>query len=186
MREPAATTPVFGLMAEFDRPERLLDAVKRTRGARYRTLDAYTPFPIEGLAEALGFKDRRVPILTLIGGIGGAAIGFGMQVYTNLSFPIDIGNRPLVAVPAFMLITFELAVLGAVLLGIGGMLALNRLPRLHHPVFDVESFHLASSDKFFLVIFSTDKKFDADGTRAFLSSLKPRRIDIMAQQSGAA
>jgi Protein of unknown function (DUF3341) len=184
MREPAATSPVFGLMAEFDKPERLLEAVKQTRTAHYRTMDAYSPFPIEGLAEAMGFKDRRVPMLTLIGGICGAAIGFGMQVYTNLSFPIDIGNRPLVAVPAFMMITFELAVLGAVLLTIGGMFVLNHLPRLHHPVFDVESFHLASSDKFFLVIFSSDKKFDADETRAFLSSLKPRRIDLMAQPSG--
>src|SRR4051794_31941230 len=118
MHEPAATSPVFGLMAEFDRAERLLDAVTKTRAAHYRRVDAYSPFPVEGLAEALGFEDRRVPILTLIGGIGGAALGFGMQVYTNLAFPIDISNRPLVAVPAFMLITFELGVLCAVLLTI--------------------------------------------------------------------
>jgi hypothetical protein len=179
MHEPQATSPVFGLMAEFDRAERLLEAAKQTRAAHYRTVDAYSPFPIEGLAEVLGFADRRVPILTLIGGIGGAALGFGMQVYTNLAFPIDIGNRPLVSVPAFMLITFELGVLCAVLLTIGGMFVLNHLPRLHHPVFDIESFHLASSDKFFLVIFSSDQKFDPDETRSFLSSLKPRRIDLM-------
>jgi hypothetical protein len=179
MREPAATSPVFGLMAEFDRADRLLDAVKRARAARYRRVDAYSPFPIEGLGEAIGFRDSRVPILTLIGGIGGAALGFGLQVYTNLAFPIDIGNRPLIAVPAFMLITFELAVLGAVLLSIGGMFALNHLPRLNHPVFDVPSFHLASSDKFFLVIFSSDQKFDPEATRDFLAALKPRRIDLM-------
>jgi hypothetical protein len=183
VHEPAATSPTFGLMAEFDRAERLLEAVKRARNAHYCRMDAYSPFPVEGLAEALGFQDRRVPILTLIGGIGGAALGFGMQVYTNLAFPIDIGNRPLVAVPAFMLITFELGVLGAVLLTIGGMLVLNHLPRLHHPVFDVDSFHLASSDKFFLVIFSSDHKFDPEETRTFLSSLKPRRIDLVAQPS---
>src|SRR4051794_5734778 len=129
MREPAATSRIFGLMAEFDQPERLLHAVERTRTARYRKVDAFSPFPIEGLAEALRIDDRRVPILTLVGGAAGAAIGFGMQVYTNLSFPIDIGNRPLVAVPAFMLITFELGVLGAVLLTIGGMFVLNGLPR---------------------------------------------------------
>src|SRR5690349_6261182 len=127
MHETPATSPVFGLMAEFDRPERLLDAVKQSRAAHYRRMDAYSPFPVEGLAELLGFKDRRVPILTLIGGTAGAAIGFGMQVYTNLAFPIDIGNRPLVAVPAFMMITFELGVLGAVLLTIGGMFLLNHL-----------------------------------------------------------
>ena len=186
MREPKPTSRIFGLMAEFDRPERLLKAVKQTRTAHYRAMDAYSPFPIEGLADALGIEDRRVPVLTLIGGILGAALGFGMQVYTNLAFPIDIGNRPLIAVPAFLLITFELAVLGAVLLAIGGMFVLNHLPRLHHPVFDVEGFQLASSDKFFLVIFSTDGKFNAEGTRAFLSSLQPRRIDLMAQPSGDA
>lgn len=186
MLEPAVTSPIFGLMAEFDSAERLVDAVKQTRSADYRTMDAYSPFPIDGLAEALGFKDRRVPILMLIGGIGGAVLGFGMQVYTNLSFPIDIGNRPLIAVPAFMLITFELAVLCAVLSSIGGMLLLNHLPRLHHPVFDVDSFHFASSDKFFLVIFSSDKKFDVEATHAFLSSLQPRRIDLMAERGGDA
>jgi hypothetical protein len=186
MREPAANSQVFGLMAEFDRAERLLDAVKQSRGAQYRRMDAYSPFPIEGLADALGFKDLRVPILTLIGGMVGAATGFGMQVYTNLDFPIDIGGRPLVSVPAFMLITFELAVLGAVLASIGGMLALNHLPRLHHPVFDVPSFHLASSNRFFLVIFSTDRRFDPEDTRAFLSSLKPRRIDVVAPPGGEA
>lgn len=184
MREPEATSAVFGLMAEFDRPDRLLDAVKQARAAHYRTVDAYSPFPIEGLAEALDFKDARVPIFTLIGGIGGAALGFGMQVYTNLAFPIDIGNRPLVAVPAFMLITFELGVLCAVLLCIGGMFAVNHLPRLNHPVFDVQTFHLASSDKFFLVIFSTDRKFDPDDTRTFLAALKPRRIDLMTHPGG--
>ena len=84
-------------------------------------MDAYTPFPVEGLAEALGFSDRRVPLLTLAGGIFGAALGYGMQVYTNLAFPINIGNRPLISTPAFMLITFELMVLFAVLAAIFGM-----------------------------------------------------------------
>jgi len=179
MREPDATSAVFGLMAEFDRPERLLDAVKQARSAHYRRMDAYSPFPIEEMPEALGFDDSRVPILAFIGGVIGAAAGYGMQVYTNLAFPIDIGNRPLVAPPAFMLITFELGVLISVLFTIFGMLLLNHLPRLHHPVFDVPSFHLASSDKFFLVVFSSDKKFDPDDTRAFLQSLKPRRVDLM-------
>jgi hypothetical protein len=186
MREPAATSAVFGAMAEFDRAERLLEAVKQARGAHYSVMDAYSPFPIEGLAAALGFEDRRVPILTLIGGIAGAALGYGMQVYTNLSFPIDIGNRPLVATPAFMLITFEVGVLCAVLLTIGGMLALNHLPRLHHPVFDMPGFQLASADKFFLVIFSSDRRFDPDETRAFLASLQPRRVDLMARPGGDA
>jgi len=186
MREPDATNPVFGLMAEFDQAERLVEAVERVRAARYRAIDACSPFPIEGMPEALGFDEVRVPILTLIGGIAGAALGYGLQVYTNLSFPIDIGNRPLVATPAFVLITFELAVLCAVLFAIFGMLALNHLPRLHHPVFDVPDFELASSDKFFLIVFSSDRRFDPDDTRDFLASLKPRRVGLIERPDGGA
>ena len=181
MREPGSETPLFGMMAEFDRPERLIEAMRQVRDARYRAVDAYSPFPIEELTELLALRDSRVPILTAVGGILGAATGFGLQVYTNLAFPIDIGNRPLIAVPGFMLITFELGVLGAVLLTIFGMLVLNRLPRLHHPVFDIETFGLASMDKFFLIIFSTDRRFDPEATRDFLLGLKPRRVDPLSQ-----
>jgi len=127
----------------------------------------------------LDLEDNRIPALTLVGGICGAAVGYGMQVYTNLAYPIDIGNRPLVATPAFMLITFELLVLFAVLLTIGGMFGLNHLPRLHHPVFEVEAFKRASWDRFFLIIFSNDARFDPEATRAFLLSLKPRRVDVV-------
>jgi hypothetical protein len=181
MREPGVKQPVFGMMAEFDRPERLIEAVRQAREARFRAIDAYSPFPIEELTEILNLRDRRVPILTAIGAILGAASGFGIQVYANLAFPIDIGSRPLVAIPAFLLITFELGVLGAVLFAIFGMLVLNRLPRLHHPVFDVETFDLASMDKFFLIIFSSDRRFDPEATRDFLMRLKPRRVDLLSQ-----
>jgi hypothetical protein len=181
MREPGSDQPVFGMMAEFDRPERLVEAVKQVREARFRAVDAYSPFPIEALTEILDLKDNRVPILVALGGVLGAALGFGIPTYTNLAFPLDIGGRPLIAIPAFLMITFELGVLGAVLFGIVGMLVLNRLPRLHHPVFDVETFHLASMDKFFLVIFSNDKLFDEKKTREFLKGLKPRRVDLLTQ-----
>jgi hypothetical protein len=181
MREPTARKEIFGLLAEFDRPEKLIDGVKRARSAGFQRLDAHTPFPIDELTQVLDFHDQRVPWLTLAGGMVGAALGYGMQVYTNHAFPIDIGNRPLVAPPAFMLVTFELTVLFAVLFSIGGMLALNHLPRLNHPLFDVPSFHLASSDKFFLVVFSTDPKFQIERTRAFLRSLHPLRIDVVAR-----
>ncbi len=177
MREPVPGRGPFGLMAEFDAAEHLLDAIGKARAAGFRRLDAYSPFPVEGMAEALGFRDGRVPWLTLAGGIFGAALGFGMQVYTNLDYPLDIGGRPLVAVPAFMLITFELMVLFAVLFAIGGMLVLNHLPRLHHPVFELENFHLASSDKFFLLVFGDDAAFDIDETRRFLETLDPVRVD---------
>ncbi|MDW6023546.1 DUF3341 domain-containing protein [Mesorhizobium sp. BAC0120] len=179
MREPSSSSGLFGLLAEFDRPERLVDGVRHAREAGFRQVDAYSPFPIEGLAEELGFRDQRVPWLTLIGGMFGAALGYGMQVYTNESFQIDIGGRPLIANPAFMLITFELMVLFAVLFSIGGMLALNHLPRLNHPLFGVEAFHLTSKDKFFLVILSNDRKFDREKTRSFLEGLDPVRVNAV-------
>jgi hypothetical protein len=177
MREPGPSLGLYGLMAEFDRPERLLEAVGKARDAGFTCIEAFSPFPVDGVAEALGFRDRRVALATLLGGIAGAAIAYGMQVYVNLDFPLNIGGRALVAPPAFALITFELLVLFAVSAGIGTMFWLNGLPRLHHPVFGVESFHLASSDKFFLAILANDPKFEPRATRRFLQRLKPLRID---------
>ncbi len=179
MHEPTPGQAAFGLLAEFDSPQPLIDGIKAARRTGYRNLDAYSPFPMQELSEALAIGDNRVPLLTFAGGVFGAALGFGMQVYTNLDFPIDVGGRPLVAVPAFMLITFELMVLFAVLFSIGGMLAINRLPRLNHPLFDVAGFQLASRDKFFLLIFANDERFEPQATREFLATLGPRRIDLV-------
>lgn len=177
MAERPASPGLYGLVAEFDRPEALLEAVRRAREAGFVRFEAYSPFPIEGLAQAEGFKESWVPLATLLGGVAGAAIGYGMQVYTNLDFAIDIGGRPLLAPPAFTLITFELMVLGAVIAGVLAMLLLNRLPKLHHPLFDVASFHLASLDRFFLVIAASDPRFDLTRDRAFLEGLGALRVD---------
>ncbi|TWB69797.1 quinol:cytochrome c oxidoreductase membrane protein [Nitrospirillum amazonense] len=182
MPERKVPLPPFGVMAEFDDAEHLVDAVKRARDAGFRRLDAYTPFPVADLTEALGIHDNRVPWLTLAGGIMGAAAGFGLQVWSNLDYPIPVGGRPLVALPATLLITFELTVLGAVLSAILGMLVLNRLPRLHHPVFGVPDFHLASTDKFFLVILGEDARF-GEAAR-FLGDLAPVRVVDVPQTEG--
>ena len=180
MHEPTSSPrQVFGVLAEFDRAETLLESTHRVRAAGYTRLDTYSPFPIDGMAEALGFSDRRVAWFFLGGGIIGAVVGFGMQVWANWAFPLDVGNRPLVATPAFMLITFELMVLFAVLAGIGAMLAFNRLPRLHHPLFDIDEFRLASTDKFFLVIFSNDAQFSRDRVSELLQSLDAVRVCLV-------
>jgi hypothetical protein len=177
MPEAAAVPALFGIVAEFDRPERLIEAARRTREAGFVRFETYSPFPIDALSGIEGFREAHVPRATLLGGIAGAAVGYGMQVYTNLDFPIDVGGRPLIAPPAFALITFELMVLFAVLAAVVTMLVLNRLPRLNHPLFEVATFHLASLDRFFLAIESRDPKFDLERTRAFLESLEPVRID---------
>ncbi len=179
MREPTPTIPYYGMLAEFDDAERLLECVGEARKAGFERIDAYSPFPIDGLAEALGFHDQRVPWLTLAGGIFGAAFGYGIQLYTNLDYPIDVGGRPLIAPPAFGMATIVLALLFAVLFAVFGMLVLNGLPRLNHPVFGVEDFHLASSDKFFVVIFANDPQFDRQRTQAFLEGLEPLRVELV-------
>lgn len=166
---------LYALLAEFDSAEGLVAAARRVREQGFRNLDAFTPFPVEGLADALDFHDDKVAVATLVGGIGGAAAGFLMQVGTNLDYPLWIGGRPLIAVPAFLLITFEMLVLGAVLAGIGTMFVANRLPRLNHPMFDADDFRFESDDRFFLAILA-DPTFDRDAAGKALAALHPRAI----------
>lgn len=166
----------YGILAEFDAPEPLVAAVRAARAAGFEAVDAFTPFPVDGLAEATGFTERRIPKIALIGGIAGAAIGYGMQVATNLAYPIDIGGRPLLPPQAFGLITFELTVLGAVVSMIVALFVLCRLPRLHHPLFEVERFERATVDGFFLLLPLRDTVNDRDSARDFLLGQDPRSI----------
>jgi hypothetical protein len=170
-------TPDVGLAAEFDSAETLLQAARALHAAGWRRFEAFSPFPIEGLAEAEGFRERRIAPATLAGGLIGAACGYGMQVYTSLDFPLDIGGRPPVSPPAFVLITFELTVLFAVGACVTAMLVLNRLPRLSHPVFDIPRFHLASLDRFFIVLDADDPAFDRRQSPALLKSLGAVRVE---------
>ena len=177
MREPKPTPGVYGVLAEFDRPEALVEAAKRTRDAGYTRIEGFSPFPIEEMPDALGLKDNRVPFACLGGAIAGGLGGYLLQVYTNIDFPLNVGGRPLIAPQAFALITFELTVLGAVLAAVLTMLLLNKLPRLNHPIFEAKRFHLASTDKFFLVIQANDPRFDEAEVTRFLKKLKPIGIE---------
>jgi hypothetical protein len=168
---------LHGVMGEFETPQQLLAAAKKARGAGYKHIDAYTPFPIEGLAEAIGFHWTAVPLITLIGGIGGALTGFGLQYWCSaITYPLNIGGRSLNSWPAFIPVTFELTVLGASIFAVVGMLALNRLPQPYHPVFNVERFLGASTDRFFLVIEARDPKFDLAGSARFLQEASAKFV----------
>ena len=170
-------TPIYGLMAEFDSPSDLVAAAERTRDAGYKKIDAYSPFPVEGLAEAIGFHHDLVPLITLIGGIVGGTTGYLMQYWmAAVNYPLNIGGKPPHSWPAFIVITFEMTILFAGLSAVLGMLALNGLPMPYHPVFNVPRFALATKDRFFLIVFSTDAKYDLVGTRKFLEGLNPRSL----------
>jgi hypothetical protein len=165
-------SPLHGVMGEFETPEQLLAASRRAREAGYKHVDAYTPFPIEGLAQAIGFRWTFVPLITLTGGVLGALGGFGLQYWCSaIAYPINIGGRPLNSWPAFIPVTFELTVLSASIFAVVGMLALNKLPQPYHPVFNVERFVHASTDRFFLCIEARDPKFDLVATPRFLQDV---------------
>jgi Protein of unknown function (DUF3341) len=169
-----ATKRIYGLVAEFESPDQLLEAARRTHDAGYRSIDAFSPMPIEGLSEAVGFESTRLPLVVLLAGMFGAAGGFFLQWYANvLSFPLNVDGKPFNSWPAFIPITFELTILCAALAATFGMLAMNGLPTPYHPLFNVPRFAMATRGRFFLCIKARDKKFDMGSTRQFLDSLKP-------------
>jgi len=167
---------VYGLVAKFDTADEIVEATRHARVAGYRKMEAYSPFPIEELTEILDFKPK-IQYLVLIGGLIGAIGGFGLQYYASvIAYPLIVGGRPFNSWPAFIVIIFELTILVAGLAAVFGMLGLNGLPHPYHPVFNAKDFNLVSRDKFFLVIESSDPRFDRERTRAFLESLHPEEV----------
>jgi hypothetical protein len=170
-------TQLFGLMAEFETPQQVLEAARRAREAGYTAMDAYTPYTVEGLSAELGLPRTRVPSVVLIAALVGAGVGFFMQYYTMaVDYPFNVGGRPANSWPVFVPIAFEVMVLVAGFAALLGMLFLNGLPRPHHPVFNVPQFERASQDRFFLCIEASDAKFDLVETRRFLADLRPAEV----------
>ena len=168
---------IYGYLAEFADAQSLVDAANKAREAGYTRMDAYSPFPIEELPHAIGFHKTILPILVLIGGLVGASGAFAMQWYASvIDYPMNVGGRPLNSWPAFIPVTFEVSILVAAFTAVLGMLALNGLPRPHHPLFNINDFDSASRDGFFLCIECRDPKYDAETTKAFLESLAPKGI----------
>ena len=172
---------LYGLMAEFDNPTALVDAATKARLAGYRKMDAYSPIPIEELNEALGLRRTRLPLLVLLGGIVGGVGGFSLEAWSSaIAYPMNVGGRPLVSWPQFIPVMFETTVLGAALTAFFGMWALNKLPQPYHPVFNVDAFARASTDRFFLVIETVDPRFDRTATKSFLEAMHPVGVSDVA------
>ena len=175
-------TPIYGLIAEFDDPNSLVLAAHRAYADGYRRMDAYSPFPIEELHEALGTRHTRLPLVVLVGGLIGCIGGYSLEYYcAAIGYPLNIGGRPLHSWPTFIPVTFETTILAAALSAVLGMLALNGLPQPFHPVFNVPRFALASRNRFFLCIEARDPKFSIDATRRFLESLGAREVTVVEE-----
>jgi hypothetical protein len=172
----------YGLLAELHGPDELRDAAHRVHEAGYRHVEAYSPFPVEGVAETLHPTSTRVPLIVLIGGLLGGLTGYAMQYWIHvIDYPINVAGRPYNSVPSFVPVTFEMTILFAALFGFAGLLIANGLPMPYHPVFNVPSFARASRDRFFLCIRASDPLFSPILTRAFLERLGAREVSDVAE-----
>lgn len=171
---------LFGALAEFATPADLYHACEGVRDAGYTRWDAHTPFPVHGLERAMGLKASRLPWVVLVMALGGAAAGMGLQGWVStVAYPLVISGKPFFSWPAFVPVTFELAVLGGALGAVLGMLGMNQLPTLHHPLFASKRFERASDDSFFLSIESWDPKFDRDRTVDLLRRLGAKEVELV-------
>ena len=168
---------IYGIMGEFENPSDLVAAARRTYEAGYRRVNGYSPYPIEELDEAIGFKRTSLPLIVLIGGILGGLGGFFMQYWMEvIDYPLNVGGKPYNSWPAFIPITFECTVLVAAFAAVLGMLVLNKLPQPYHPVFNAPNFALATRDRFFLVIEANDPRFSHDETTQFLNTVGAKNV----------
>jgi Protein of unknown function (DUF3341) len=178
--EPDPVGPLYGALARFAGPVELLDAVRRLHALGYRRLDAYSPFPIHGMDQALGLKRSRVPVLVLVGGVFGAVFAQTLQWYQSaIAYPLITGGKPLNSTEAFVPISFETTILYAAFGAVFGMLALNGLPRLYHPVFRGKSFARASNDGFFLSVEAADPLFDQREIIAVLETQSATEVELI-------
>lgn len=182
--DTAAHSNLYGLAAQFDDAEALLEAARKTRQQGYNRFDTYSPFPIHGMDEAMGLGNTYVPLIVLIGGVTGALAGFGMQyIAMVLHYPYISGGKPFLSWPQFIPITFEMGILFGAFSAVLGMLALNRLPLPYHPIFNAHQSERNTSDGFMLCVEAADPRFDLADTRAFLQSLNPVHVSEVPMQA---
>ncbi|MCG7393440.1 DUF3341 domain-containing protein [Microvirga sp. ACRRW] len=171
------TQDIYGIIAEFETPDALADAVRRAKRAGFTQIDAFSPFPLTDLAREMGTRTTAIPWIALVAGLIGAGLQYGAQYWMNaIDYPLNVGGRPLNSWPTFIPSTLIVAILWAGTATLLGLLLILRLPRLHHPVFSVHDFKRASEDRFFLCILGSDPLFEPDGVRCFLEAQLPTSV----------
>jgi hypothetical protein len=180
------TTLTYGIVAEFDSPDALLEAARKSREAGYKRLEAFTPFPIHGLVDTVGFKDEKVPWIVFLGGVTGASLGYLLQYYTSvIDYPLNVGGKSLNSTPMFFPVMYECTILFAAFGAFLGMLALNKLPQPYHGAFNTPNFERASQDKFFLAIEADDALFDEVETQKFMETTGADNVSLVKESPGA-
>jgi len=177
MDQTTSASALYGVMAEFEDPTSLVEAARRTYNEGYRRFEAYSPYPIHEVFDAMHIRDKRVSLVVLLGGLTGMFAGIGLQAWVSaIAYPLNIAGRPYLSWPMFVPVTFELTILFGAFAAVFGMLGLNGLPLPYHPVFNVPRFALATREKFFLLIEQEDPKFDYGSTRTFMEGLKGQEV----------
>lgn len=173
---------VWGVLAEFDSAKSIYEACKKVNRAGYRKWDSHTPFPVHGLDKAMGIKPSVLPWIVLCAGCCGGTLGLFLTIWTSaFAYPLNVAGKPLLSIPAFVPVIFELTVLFSALTAVFGMFALNKLPMYHHPLFSDKDFRRVTDDKFFISINSSDPKFNENGTMLLLRSLGANRVRIVEE-----
>ncbi|HSI71934.1 MAG TPA: DUF3341 domain-containing protein [Fimbriimonas sp.] len=171
------TPKTYAMVAEFESADQLMAAAEKTRDAGFKQIDCYTPFPVHGLSEAMGFRDARVPWFIFAGGLIGGLTGYTLQWYTAvIDYPLNVGGKPLNSIPAFFPVTFECTILFAGITAFLSVLVTNRLPKPYHSIFNTPGFERASQDRFFLEIGTGDPQYDSRTTRDFMDRLGAVRV----------
>ena len=174
---PGDPIGTYATVAEFETPEQLIAAAEAARHAGFKKMDAYSPFPIHGLSEAIGFKSNGVPFAVFAGGLTGATFGYSLEFYVHvLDYPLNVGGKPLVSLPAMIPVAYECTILFAGLTAFFGMLAMNKLPKLYHSIFNTPGFDRATNDRFFLAIEAKDPNWEETQVRNFLEGLGALRV----------
>jgi len=176
-------SPMYGIVAEYDTPAAVYHAAEKVRDAGFKAWDLHSPFPMHGAEHAMGFERTKLPLIVGAVALSGAAAGYLMQWWMSaVAYPVNVQGKPPGAWEPFVPITFEVGVLSAAFTALFGMLAMNGLPRFHHPLFKSERFLAASDDKFFIAIEAQDEKFNPDGVRRLLESTGASRVDTIGAE----